>query len=170
MTQEYDFHISLDLFSDDQCNISEYEANEGSETQQSKLLHLETSTHCNCISKFGRQPISRELKKFKSQGDPSTKAAKDTFDDELSGAEFNKNKRKLSLCLCKSTSKHHNMLLKDEVSMLLRKLINLKIKQKQSDLESFSFFVKEKSINIQNNNDDDQIEFVTMKDIEPGSN
>ena len=103
MTQEYDFHISLNLFSNDQCNISEYEANEGSETQQSKLLHLETSTHCNCISKICRQPISRELKKFKSQGDPSTKIAKDTFDDGFSVAEINKNHRKMSLSLSGSS-------------------------------------------------------------------
>ena len=67
----------------------------------------------------------------------------------------------------KSSSNHQRMLLKDEVSMLLRVLINLKIKQKQSDLESFSFFEKEKAII---NNNDDQIEFITMKDIEPRLN
>ena len=164
MTQEYNFHISLDLFSDDQCNISEYDVSEGSETQQSKSLHLETSTHCNCISKFGRQPISRELKKFKSQGDPSTKIAKDTLDDEFFRAEFNKNQRKQSHCGCESSS-NHKMLLKDEVSMLLRALIN----QKRSNVELVSFFDKEKSINIQDDNDD-QTEFVTMKDIEPALN
>ena len=99
MNKEFSFQLPLDLFSDDQCNISEHEASEGSESQQANKLPVEVDTHCNSLSKFGKLNALREIKKFKSQLNPTDKDVRKIANDETIGQEIDKNQRKLSYCL-----------------------------------------------------------------------
>ena len=180
---EFTFRNVEDEFDDEDWNISEDILSEGNKSpEQVRNLQVEGNMQHNSFFKYDKAYCLRNIKKFKSHGDEKEQEIKlrklvpnqikveclDSNDQLLWNkleSEVEEKRRKQSIHSENLEKARERKSLKNEVSMLLRALINCKKNRKNSEPSELLSSDLQSSIKVENKMWSDEL--VTMRQVDP---